>query len=188
MFKKVLALGVICIVLCCSCKKNDKKVPERGGEQTADIKVESPLFSRGGMIPSKYTCDGQDISPPLSWKAVPEETKSIALIVDDPDAPFGTFVHWVLFNLPADANELSENVPKEKTLPDGALQGTNGFKRIGYGGPCPPSNGPHRYYFKLYALDKRLDLEPGAKKAQLIDAMEQHIVGQGELMGKYKRR
>ena len=146
----------------------------------------SSAFDEGGMIPEKYTCDGIDVSPPLVWTSIPNETKSIALICDDPDAPMGTWVHWVLFNLPADISELSENVPTDEELESGALQGRNDFRNIGYGGPCPPG-GTHRYYFKLYALDTVLDLEVGATKPQLLEAMDGHILGEGQLMGRYKR-
>ena len=151
------------------------------------IKVTSSAFAEGGLIPAKYTCDGSDISPPLQWEAVPEGTKSIALISDDPDAPMGTWVHWVLFNLPAESKGLEENIPQDKTLPNGARQGLTDFGRIGYGGPCPPS-GTHRYFFKIYALDTKLDLAAGAKKSELLKAMEGHILGQGQLIGKYKRK
>lgn len=151
-----------------------------------NIKVTSSAFVEGGMIPKQYTCDGKDVSPPLKWEGVPDTAKTIALICDDPDAPMGTWVHWVLFNLPAKVQELPENVPPAKTLPNGAKQGTNDFGRIGYGGPCPPG-GTHRYYFKVYALDCELKLDAGATKAQLLKAMEGHIVAQGQLMGKYKR-
>lgn len=151
-----------------------------------DIKITSSAFEDGGLIPAKYTCDGADVSPPLQWDAVPEGTKSIALICDDPDAPMGTWVHWVIFGLPADIRELAEDVPPDKTLPNGARQGTSDFGRIGYGGPCPPS-GTHRYFFKIYALDRELDLPAGARKRDLLKAVEGHILGQGELVGKYKR-
>lgn len=151
-----------------------------------DIQLESSAFEDEGMIPEKYTCDGEDISPPLKWIGVPEDAKSLALIADDPDAPGGTFVHWVLFNLPPNTEELSENVPNQETLQNGAKQGKNDFPKIGYGGPCPPS-GTHRYYFKIYALDTELDLEAGATKSDLEDAMEGHILAQGQLMGKYER-
>ncbi len=151
------------------------------------IQVSSAAFENDGLIPPQYTCDGADLSPPLSWNSVPEGTRSLALIADDPDAPMGTFVHWVLYDLPADARELQEDVPDAKTLPNGAKQGTNGFGRIGYGGPCPPS-GTHRYFFKIYALDTPANLPPGQKKAQLLKAMEGHILAQGQIMGKYKRR
>lgn len=152
-----------------------------------EIKITSSAFTEGGLLPAKYTCDGTDVSPPLQWDAVPQGTKSIALICDDPDAPMGTWVHWVLFNLPAEAKELTENIPPEKTLANGARQGTNDFRKIGYGGPCPPS-GTHRYFFKIYALDAKVNLEAGANKRQLLKAMEGHILAQGQLIGKYKRR
>ena len=151
-----------------------------------DIKITSSAFEDGGLIPAKYTCDGADVSPPLQWNKVPEGTKSIALICDDPDAPMGTWVHWVIFGLPADIRELAEDVPPDKTLPNGARQGTSDFGRIGYGGPCPPS-GTHRYFFKIYALDAELDLPAGARKRDLLKAVEGHILGQGDLVGKYKR-
>ena len=152
-----------------------------------EIKITSPAFEEGGMIPEKYTCDGIDVSPPLTWASIPEGAKTIALICDDPDAPMGTWVHWVLFNLPANINELSENVPTDEELESGAKQGRNDFRKIGYGGPCPPG-GTHRYYFKLYALDTELDIKSGAVKEQLLKAMEGHILGKGQLMGRYKRR
>ncbi len=151
------------------------------------MEIKSPAFEAGGLIPPKYTCDGQDISPPLSWTNVPDHTKSLALICDDPDAPMGTWVHWVIFNLPADLKELPENTPFQKTLQNGAKQGKNDFRKIGYGGPCPPS-GTHRYFFKLYALDTALNLEAGITKADLLKAMEGHILAESPLMGKYKRR
>lgn len=152
-----------------------------------EIKITSSAFEDGALIPAEYTCDGRDISPPLQWDEVPEGTKSIALICDDPDAPAGTWVHWVMYNLPPETKELAENIPPDETLPNRARQGTTDFGRIGYGGPCPPS-GTHRYFFKVYALDKDLDLPTGADKRELLDAMDGHILGQGELMGKYARK
>ena len=151
------------------------------------MKLTSTAFSEGGMIPAQYTCNGPDISPPLNWEDVPEQTKSLALIADDPDAPVGTWVHWVLYNLPADTHELQEDLPKTKVLPNGAMQGTNDFRKIGYGGPCPPG-GTHRYFFKLYALDELVDLNPGARKKDLLDAMKGHILAECQLMGKFSRR
>ncbi len=152
-----------------------------------EIKITSSAFEEGALIPAKYTCDGEDISPPLQWEAVPEGTQSIALVSDDPDAPVGTWVHWVLYNLPAEAGELPEAIPADETLPSGARQGTSDFGRIGYGGPCPPS-GTHRYFFKIYALDTDLDLPTGADKRELLEAMQGHILGEGRLMGKYARK
>lgn len=150
------------------------------------ITLTSSAFEEGGMIPRKYTCDDIDVSPPLAWDAVPDGTKSLALICDDPDAPVGTWVHWVVFNIPSEVYDLAENQPHEETLPNGATQGRNDFRNIGYGGPCPPS-GTHRYFFKLYALDTLLDLKPGATKKDLLKAMEGHILAQAQLMGRYRR-
>jgi len=151
------------------------------------LTIKSSAFETGGMMPAKYTCKGEDVSPPMSWGAVPEGTKSFALICDDPDAPFMTWVHWVIYDIPADVTELGENTPKEKTLPDGTLQGRTDFRKIGYGGPCPPPGGPHRYFFKLYALDAKLNLGPGLTKKKLLEAMEGHILEQAEVIGKFKR-
>ena len=151
-----------------------------------EIKLESTAFKEGGMIPKKYTCDGKDISPPLSWGTVPEGTQSLALICDDPDAPMGTWVHWVIFDIPPHITEFPEGIPPKKILENGIKQGKNDFGKIGYGGPCPPG-GTHRYYFKLYALNKKLTLEPGVTKDELLEAMKECILAQGQLMGKYKR-
>jgi Raf kinase inhibitor-like YbhB/YbcL family protein len=151
------------------------------------IELTSTAFREGETIPKPHTGDGKDQSPPLKWADLPAGTKSIALIADDPDAPRETWVHWVLFNLPAETRELKEGVPTDKTLPNGAKQGTNDFKKIGYGGPAPPPGKPHRYFFKLYALDAPLDLPPGATKDQVLAAMKGHLLAQGQLMGKYGR-
>jgi len=156
-------------------------------EVMMDIKVTSPAFEEGGMIPAQFTCDGADISPPLTWSTVPEGTQSFALICDDPDAPMGTWVHWVLFNLPASTTELPRNVSPDERLPGGGRQGVNDFGRFDYGGPCPPG-GTHRYYFKIYALDKELSLEGRVTKQQLLKAMEGHVLAQGQLMGRYRRQ
>lgn len=150
------------------------------------IQLTSTAFEEGGMIPPKYTCDGENTSPGLQWSGIPDDTQSIALICDDPDAPAGTWVHWVLFNIPGDITELVENVPAERVLENGAKQGMNDFRRLGYGGPRPPG-GTHRYFFKIYALDIEIGLEPGATKAELLKAMEGHILEEGQLMGRYKR-
>ena len=151
------------------------------------LAISSSVFQEGDRIPIKYTCDGQDVSPPLAWSDLPPGTRSLALIVDDPDAPGGTFTHWVLFNIPSDSRELSEAVPTQAQLPSGARQGRNDFRRIGYGGPCPPPGRPHRYQFTLYALDQPLDLEAGVAKDRLLEAMQGHIVGEGQLTGIYQR-
>jgi len=187
MLKNVAVVVVVPVLLFCSCKESEQADLGVVGDKKMDIKITSSAFEEGGLIPPKYTCDGADISPPLQWEAVPEGTKSIALISDDPDAPVGTWVHWVLFNLPAETKDLAENIPPDSTLPNGARQGTTDFGRIGYGGPCPPS-GTHRYFFKIYALDTEVDLPAGADKSRLLKAMQGHILGQGQLIGKYKRQ
>jgi Raf kinase inhibitor-like YbhB/YbcL family protein len=151
------------------------------------MQITSPAFSENSMVPAKYTCDGQDISPPLEWKDSPAGTKSLALICDDPDAPMGTWVHWVAYNISPNITKLDENVRPEKELKNGMRQGNNHWPKIGYGGPCPPG-GTHRYYFKLYALDNIPDLKPGATKAQLLQAMKGHILAEAQLMGKYARQ
>ena len=151
-----------------------------------NIKLTSTAFQPDGMIPAKYTCDGANVSPPLEWSGVPEATKSLALICDDPDAPGKTWVHWVVFNLPASKTSLPENVPPQETIASGGKQGTNDFKKIGYGGPCPPS-GTHRYFFKIYALDTELKLDSKTTKDQLSQAMKDHLLAQGELIGRYKK-
>jgi Raf kinase inhibitor-like YbhB/YbcL family protein len=156
------------------------------GRNIMAITVTSTAFTENGMIPKKYTCDDRDVSPELSWSNVPQNAKSIALICDDPDAPVGTWVHWVVFNMPATANGLPEGTTGVKGLPAGARQGINDFRKRDYGGPCPPS-GIHRYFFKVYALDTMLDLKEGASKADLLNAIEGHILGQGQLMGRYSR-
>jgi Raf kinase inhibitor-like YbhB/YbcL family protein len=185
MLKNIIILAMLPI-LCFACKSSTDN-SEAEGENKMEIKVTSPAFEDGGLIPARYTCDGEDISPPLQWEDVPEGTVSIALISDDPDAPMGTWVHWVLFNLPADTRALAENVPPDKILANGAKQGTTDFGRIGYGGPCPPS-GTHRYFFKIYALDVEIDSPAGITKSQLLSAMEGHILGKGRLICKYKRQ
>jgi Raf kinase inhibitor-like YbhB/YbcL family protein len=157
------------------------------GEDKMTLKLTSTAFDEGGMIPAQYTCDGQNVSPPLAWSGVPEAAKSLALVADDPDAPGGTWTHWVIYQIPATEKGLAENVPARDTLDDGARQGKNDFKKTGYGGPCPPS-GTHRYFFKLYALDTDLNLPPGSTKDQLLKATEGHVVAQGQLMGRYKRQ
>ena len=151
------------------------------------LEISSTAFSEGEMIPTRYTCDGPDVSPDLSWSGVPDTARTLALICDDPDAPMGTWVHWVLYNLPAETRALPEAAPPNAELADGSRHGQNSWRRLGYGGPCPPS-GTHRYSFKLYALDAVFDLAPGAGKEQLLQAMEGHILGQAEVMGIYSRQ
>jgi len=161
---------------------------EKFPEAPMNIQLASTAFANGQSIPQKYTCDGDDISPPLTWTGAPAGVKTFALITDDPDAPAGIWVHWVIYNLPPDATGLTEDTPKSDSLPNGAKQGVNDFKNVGYGGPCPPPGKAHRYFFKLYALDTTLDLPSGATKADLLKAMDGHVLAQGQLMGTYQRR
>jgi hypothetical protein len=151
------------------------------------LRLESDVIQAEGTIPQLYTCDGSDVSPPLSWSEPPTGTQSLALIFDDVDAPVGTWVHWVLFNIPAQARSLPEVVPAEPAVAGLGEHGSNSWGNLGYGGPCPPKGGPHRYTFRLYALDTTLDLEAGASRADLDRAMEGHILGAGQLVGRYGR-
>jgi len=149
--------------------------------------ISSTAFQPGGDIPRKYTCEGPDVSPALSWTDPPAGTQSFTLIGDDPDAPVGTWVHWVAYDVPASARQFAEGVPKTDAIPGGGVQGLNDFGKTGYGGPCPPPGKPHRYYFKLYALDSKLNLKPGATKKAVEQAMQGHILAQAEVMGRFKR-
>jgi hypothetical protein len=152
------------------------------------MELYSSAFENEENIPQNHTCEGDDLSPELTWTDVPEEARSLALIVDDPDAPMGTWVHWVAYNIPVKLDGLPEGISDDETLDNGMVQGVNDFKNYGYGGPCPPrGHGTHRYFFKLYALDSKLRLEPGATKAELMDAMEGHIIDEAEFMGTYSR-
>ena len=169
----ILTIFLICLVL-------------TGGDLMA-LDIKSAAFNEGELMDAKYTCKGDDISPQLSWSGALEGTKSFALICDDPDAPFMTWVHWVIYDIPASVTELPEDVTKEETLSSGAKQGGNDFRKIGYGGPCPPPGGPHRYFFKLYALDAMLDLEPRLSKKALLKAMEGHILEEAQIIGTFKR-
>ena len=151
------------------------------------LKLSSADFSSGAAIPKQFTCDGADISPALEWNDPPAGTQSFSLIADDPDAPVGTWVHWVLFDLPANARSLPQDVAKKEQIENGARQGRNDFGKIGYGGPCPPAGKPHRYFFKLYALDTTLNLKAGATKQEVERAQQGHVLAQGEWMGRYGR-
>ena len=151
------------------------------------ISISPDAFNDGTSLPVEHTCDGEDHSPALSWDGIPAGTQSIALIVDDPDAPGKTWVHWVIYNIPDNSTGLPPGVPGNETLDDGSLQGKNDFGRIGYNGPCPPPGKPHRYFFKIYALDTTLSLKSGATKSKLEAAMSGHILTQGEIVGTYGR-
>ena len=151
------------------------------------FEMTSTAFAQGDPIPPKYTCDGEDISPPLQWSDAPVDTRSFVLIADDPDAPISPWAHWLLYNLPSESCALPEAVSPDAELPDGSRQGKNGWGRLGYGGPWAPK-GTHRYFFKLYALDTMLELLPGASKEALLQAMGGHILAQAWLMGLYRRQ
>jgi len=155
--------------------------------RTLGLDLRSPAFSDGFAVPQDFTADGRNLSPPLQWNDPPEGTRSFVLVCEDPDAPRGTFTHWVLFNLPAEARELPPNVAPTPDLDGGVRQGKNDFGRIGYGGPAPPPGSPHRYFFKLYALDTRLGLPAGATKQQLLEAIRDHQLAEGRLFGVYGR-
>ena len=158
---------------------------QKGG--LVSLSLQSSAFKEGADIPRQYTCEGADISPALAWGEAPQKTQSFALIADDPDAPVGTWVHWVAWDIPAAARQLPENVAKTAGLPGGGHQGTNDFRNIGYGGPCPPPGKPHRYYFKLYALDVVLPVRERMSRDQLLAGMNGHILAEGQLMGTYGR-
>ncbi|MCD6583975.1 MAG: YbhB/YbcL family Raf kinase inhibitor-like protein [Candidatus Omnitrophota bacterium] len=151
------------------------------------LEVKSSAFNNGEYIPSRYSCDSLNYSPPLEWEDVPPQTKSFVIICDDPDAPFKVWVHWVVYNIPSNRRKLEENIPHQGVLEDGTLQGINDFRRIGYGGPCPPPGATHRYFFKVYALDTVLDLKEGATKKEVLKKIKGHILDKGELIGLYKR-
>jgi Raf kinase inhibitor-like YbhB/YbcL family protein len=186
--KNSLLLIVLIMIFLPSCGRDPAPVQmeeAKGAKMT--IEVTSSAFEDGDAIPARYTCEGLDVSPSLSWGSAIDGTRSLALIADDPDAPAGTFVHWVIYDLPPDTRGLPEDVPNQQTLPSGAAQGMNGAGSVGYMGPCPPG-GTHRYFFKLYALDTELGLGGGATKDEVLDAMEGHILAEGQLMGTYRRR
>ncbi len=176
-FAAVITLGCFAIITACS----------RRPAETAPLTLEllSPDFSPGATIPRPLTCDGGDLSPALQWQSPPNATESFALIADDPDAPVGTWVHWVIFDMPPTLRLLPQNFPKIEQSADGSRQGTNDFDKIGYGGPCPPGGQLHRYFFKLYALDTKLNLKPGTTKKDLERAMQGHILARGEYIGRY---
>src|SRR5438094_2839023 len=161
--------------------------PSVANASPAAFALTSPAFEAGGNIPAEFSCQGADASPALSWADPPSKTQSFALVVDDPDAPSGTWVHWVAYDLPATLHSLPEGVPKQENVPGGGIQGENDFQKIGYGGPCPPPGKPHRYFFKLYALDAPLKLKPRATKEQVMEALKPHLLGESQLMGTFAR-
>lgn len=190
---KKTALIVFVIMLLAGCQSGgqtataQKSSSDKSGDSNMTFSLQSPSFSNGSPIPRKFACEGSDSSPALQWDNFPANTQSLALIVDDPDAPAGTWTHWVVYDLPPNARQLPEGAPKQPSLADGGAQGTNDFGKIGYGGPCPPPGKPHRYFFKLYALNAKLNLKPGATRAQVEQAMQDHVIGKAEWMGTYQR-
>lgn len=178
--------GAILVALCgAACSRAEAPV---GKGKAMTIKLTSTAFAEGQPIPAKHTGQGEDVSPALLWSEIPPGTKSVALICDDPDAPVGTWVHWVIWNIPPETAGIPEAVPQKAELKDGSKQGMNDFRQTGYGGPMPPAGKAHRYFFKVYALDTQPDLKPGATKSKLLDAMKGHILAEGQLMGTYQRR
>jgi Raf kinase inhibitor-like YbhB/YbcL family protein len=177
-----LAVGPYCLA------ETDKaEVHKMETHKIVGISVTSTAFGAGAPVPKQYTGDGQDMSPALAWSKAPTGTQSLALLCEDPDAPRGTWYHWIMFNMPATLNGLGENVPKNETFKDGSTQGTNDFGKIGYNGPKPPPGSIHHYHFKIMALDTKLNLKPSARKDEILAAVKGHILGEGELIGTYQR-
>ena len=168
-------------------EENLQGTDEAASKTSNGMLVTSTAFADGENIPTLYTCDGEDISPPIKWENVPDGTQSLALISDDPDAPAGTWVHWIVYNIPPENTGLEAGIPAEVNITGGGKQGQNDFRQTGYGGPCPPAGNPHHYLFKLYALDIMLDPEPEIEKEALEAAMQGHILSEAQLTGKYGR-
>jgi Raf kinase inhibitor-like YbhB/YbcL family protein len=181
-----LTIKVAALLILGGCITVAQQAQPAGGASMT-FALTSSAFPSGGEIPKQYTCKGSDISPPLEWTGAPQRTASFALIMDDPDAPAGTWVHWVLWNAPATAHTLPEGVPKREQLDDGTRQGLNSFHKVGYNGPCPPGGKTHRYFFRLYALDGKLELASSASRADLDAAMKGHVLGQAEYMGTFHK-
>ncbi|MDP2729595.1 MAG: YbhB/YbcL family Raf kinase inhibitor-like protein [Dehalococcoidales bacterium] len=180
---RVTLPAAVCLAILTACAPPETAPALKEGK----MKITSPAFQEGAAIPSRYSCDGEDISPALSWSGAPEGTRYFALVMDDPDAPGGIFTHWIIFNIPADSRGLAEAVATEPQLASGARQGRNDFGKLGYGGPCPPRGALHRYHFTLYALDQPLNLTAGVTRKQALDAMRGHTLAQTELIGTFQR-
>ncbi len=183
--KAFIKLFIVVFISACAFVSANSQT--KNGGKKMEIKLQSSAFKKGDLIPSKYTCDGANISPQLKWNNPAKGTKTFAIIVTDPDAPSGEFVHWVVYNIPDSILSLHEDVTPTRNIPDEIMLGTNGAGRVGYFGPCPPS-GTHRYFFRIYALDSALHLEAGADKGDVLKAMKGHVLAEGELMGKYRRQ
>jgi hypothetical protein len=190
MLRIVLLIALLLVApFLAGCRHSDPPEPAAAaGASAANMAITLSSSSlQNGTIPRDFTCDGADQSPALAWTAPPPATKSLVLTETDPDAPGGTFTHWVLYNLPPNTNALATNVPKQEQLPDGSRQGRNDFDKIGYGGSCPPHGTTHRYFFDLFALDTNLNIAAGATRAQIEDAMNTHVLARGKLMARYGR-
>jgi Raf kinase inhibitor-like YbhB/YbcL family protein len=185
--RALLFIAATVIILCCILALRSRAFAIKAGGRSMSLTISSSAFTNGGTIAKKFTCDGADVSPPLTWTDPPAGTKAFALLVDDPDAPVGNWNHWVIWNLPANLRSLPEGVSKTTHLPDGSEQGQNDFHKPGYNGPCPPAGKPHRYFFKLFALDTKVSLKSEAGKPELEAAMKGHTQATAELMGTYKR-
>ncbi len=182
--RSICLLLILMAIGACQGSERGIQLPEG---TASELQITSSVFENGGVIPGPYTCDGDDVSPPLSWSELPAGTQSLALIFDDVDAPAGIWVHWMLFNIPTAAGSLPEAVPAEETVAEVGVQGSNSWQRLGYGGPCPPQGSEHRYYFRLYALDITLNLKANAIRTDVEKAMSGHILAEGQLMGRYSR-
>jgi Raf kinase inhibitor-like YbhB/YbcL family protein len=185
MVKRTAILIALVLAVACAEKGERPKDDRKEGGTAVQMQLTSKAFSEGGMIPRPYTCDGDDVAPQLAWENVPEGTKSFVLIMDDPDAPVGTWDHWIVYNIPDTVASLPDGASKDKML-RGGIEGVNSWGRTNWGGPCPPG-GTHRYIFKLYALDTMLEPGDKPKKRDIEKAMEGHMLGQAQLMGRYKR-
>jgi Raf kinase inhibitor-like YbhB/YbcL family protein len=182
-YRSLRALVLVALSIACL----SQALVSSGGGAPMTLEVKSPDFASGGTIPKRFTCEGEDLSPALEWSAPPSGTQSFALIADDPDAPVGTWVHWVVFDLPPTLRSLPQAVPRKDQLADGSRQGQNDFGKTGYGGPCPPPGKAHRYFFKLYALDTKLNLPSSSTKKDVERAMQSHVLAEGEYVGRYSR-
>lgn len=185
--KQSVTIAAFCFLFSMLVFAEEPKEPPQKEGKVAAMELKSDAFKQGETIPKKYTCDGDDLSPKLSWNKPPEGTQELVLICDDPDAPRGTWDHWVIYGMPADTLGLLEGVKHGGEIKGIGIQGTNSGGIIGYNGPCPPKGPAHRYFFKLYAVDKKLGLKPGLGKKEVLKAMEGHVLAQGELMGRYGR-
>lgn len=182
----LMLLFPLALALLMACGEQDIAQEQRA-EPGGGLRVESTAFAETETIPVRYTCDGDDVSPPLSWSEPPAGAQSLVLIGDDPDAPMRTWDHWVLFDIPTGTRSLPEGIPPDPIVPGIGTHGSNSWRRLGYGGPCPPPGEPHRYYYTIYALDASLDLEPGSTRKDIEEAMQGHVLAEGKLMGRYGR-